>query len=604
MRNRKSRSPKSLSPDAPSGAAGGAAGSVAGILPARGDGSVAGILPARNAGVSPACCVVGRVGEFIDSQELLPAADAGVGARVLVAVSGGMDSVAMLEILRRLACEPARGYRLVVAHLNHMIRPGADEDARFVADLAGRHGLEAVIEREDVPAFARANRLGIEEAARTLRYRFLQRAAAGCACAAVAVAHHQDDNVETVLHRIIRGTHLQGLAGMAARRTLERGLAPFSSLENGACPRFSGETGLRSAVCGSAKKRGLAPANDAGASPLSASPLPGGPVLVRPLLCLTRGQIEGFCREARLTWRTDQSNADVSYRRNFIRHEVLPMLRRELNPGVDEAIARLAQSARQVEEYLAGAAGEVLRRAIVRQSAGEIVLDAAVVAPAGQLICSYIPRLVLERLGARMQDVGAEHLRQAACVLGGTLGSVNLPGCWRLRRDGLEITCQSLAGRTQAAQGRPQEVVQIAIPGRTGLPGGHSIDVRIEPFAPAAFELHRRSAASQKKVDGPGCGLYVEILDGDKISLPLVCRPRKAGDKFRPLGGRGSQSVSDFLTNLKLPPAQRRRVMCLCDQSGIVCLWPLRIADRVKVTPRTRQMIVVTGDGTVTDVGY
>jgi tRNA(Ile)-lysidine synthase len=124
------------------------------------------------------------------------------------------------------------------------------------------------------------------------------------------------------------------------------------------------------------------------------------------------------------------------------------------------------------------------------------------------------------------------------------------------------------------------EVVILECPGRTRLPDGREVLCRIEPFDPETFRRHCRGRP-------PG----EEILDADQVRGRLLCRPRRAGDRFVPLGAPGRQSVSDFLTNLKVPPAARDEIRCLCDELGIVYVAPYRIDDRVKVTDRTRDCL-------------
>lgn len=208
------------------------------------------------------------------------------GDRILAAVSGGVDSVAMLDALVRLA--PEEGFGLAVAHFNHGLRGAeADADEAYVAELARGYGLEFIAGRGDVAAAARAQRRGLEAAARKLRHEFLSAAAAQHGCAAIALGHTASDRVETVLLHLLRGTGVAGLQGM---RPVRR---PF----------------------------------------------------IRPLITLWRAQVEEYCRAAGLRWRTDETNVDTRrFLRNRIRHELLPMLEREYGPGVSEAILRSAEA--------------------------------------------------------------------------------------------------------------------------------------------------------------------------------------------------------------------------------------------------------------------
>ncbi len=224
------------------------------------------------------------------------------GAAVVVAVSGGVDSVTMLHVLHRLSAEPSRRYRLAVAHLDHGLREQAAADAQFVTELAQTLGLPYFARQYDVRAHARATGQGIEQAGRQLRYEFLLETAHQVQAGCVAAGHHADDNAETVLHRILRGTSLHGLKGISIRRKLQAG----DAVE-----------------------------------------------LVRPLLECRRSDIERYAHQEDVAWRQDASNADTNYRRNFIRHELLPAIRNKFNARADEALLRLADHAAEIDAFLA-----------------------------------------------------------------------------------------------------------------------------------------------------------------------------------------------------------------------------------------------------------
>ena len=238
-----------------------------------------------------------RTRQAIQRQGLVPA-----GESVLVGVSGGADSVALLVLLQRL--RQALGIRqLSMAHVHHGWRGAeADADAAFVVDLGQRWEIPVAVERVDAAAVAAAQRLSLEDAARRVRYAALARAAARFNARIVAVAHTRDDQAETVLMRLVRGSGLAGLAGMTPARPL------------------------------------------------------GGLRLVRPLLGVWRAEVEAFLRAEGIAVRQDSSNTDRTFLRNRIRHELLPLLERAYNPAVKDALARWADEAQADYAYLAQAA--------------------------------------------------------------------------------------------------------------------------------------------------------------------------------------------------------------------------------------------------------
>jgi tRNA(Ile)-lysidine synthase len=211
--------------------------------------------------------------------------------RIIIAVSGGPDSLCLADAA--LAVAPKHGLHPVIAHLDHGLRGEASRaDAEFVRAFAAERNVPCVVECADVRALAAERKLSIEVAAREARYAFLARAAEAHGASLVALAHHADDQAETVLFRLLRGTGLAGLRGMQPR-----------------------------------------------------GPLPGAPALIalRPLLRVTRAEIEQYCRECKLQPRRDATNDELHQARNRIRHELLPLLE-QYNPNIRSALTRLADT--------------------------------------------------------------------------------------------------------------------------------------------------------------------------------------------------------------------------------------------------------------------
>lgn len=241
---------------------------------------------------------------------------------LVVAVSGGPDSLALLHLLARLRA--SCGLTLHVAHLDHALREGSAADARFVQEQARLLDLPFTCRREDVHAYRARRKLGMEQAAREVRYAFLAQVASAAGAAAVALGHTADDQAETVLHHIIRGTGLRGLQGMERLSTL-----PTAQ---------------------------------------------GAPVtLFRPLLSVTREETEGLCRSLGLTPRTDPTNVETSHTRNFIRSRVLPLLH-EVNPRVRESLLRLSRTAALETADLESRAS-ALWPSLASQAPGVVKLD-------------------------------------------------------------------------------------------------------------------------------------------------------------------------------------------------------------------------------------
>jgi len=238
---------------------------------------------------------------------------------VVAAVSGGCDSVALLRALT--AVKAAGEGRICAAHLNHRLRPEADKDQRFVVDLCSRLGVECEVGHIDVGRAAAEEGEGIEAAARRCRYRFLQEAAGRFGARFVVTAHTADDQTETILHRIIRGTGIRGLGGMARVRTL------------------------------------------------------GHASLVRPLLGVRRAELIAYLDDLAQTHRHDSSNADRRFTRNRIRLELLPRLRERFNPEIDEAVRRLGSLAGEAQTVIDRLVDERFERCVSPDGPDAVAVD-------------------------------------------------------------------------------------------------------------------------------------------------------------------------------------------------------------------------------------
>lgn len=282
------------------------------------------------------------------------------GERVIVAVSGGADSVALLRVLvslRRPSAAPDACGELIVAHFNHRLRGDeSDDDARFVVELAGRLGLTCIEDSGETNLEARERGDGIEEAAREMRYRFLVGAARGLGARYIATAHTRDDQAETLLQRITRGTGLAGLGGIARAR------------------------GLDDATLG----------------------------LIRPMLSVRRSEVLEYLAALEQPYRNDSSNTDRAYTRNRVRHDLLPLLQRDYNPQIVDALARLATQADELREVARSLVEPLLAKVLSRSSSGSFELDCT------RLACEsrYLVREVLLRAwtdaGLPLQAMGFE----------------------------------------------------------------------------------------------------------------------------------------------------------------------------------------------------
>lgn len=289
------------------------------------------------------------------------------GSHVLVGVSGGCDSVALALLLLELS--EYGGFTIAgLAHLNHRLRPAADTDEVFCRELGKRLGVVVVTEAVDVPVSASASGLSIEDAARRIRYEFLERTAAALGADRVAVGHTQDDQAETFLMKLMRGAGLTGLAGIYPRRG----------------------------------------------------------IVVRPLLDVSRAELRVYLSDQGQTWVEDETNADLDNPRNRIRHRVLPELDRALGGSARPAMARSAALAREDGQWLNELADERYETLVTQTLDGRELDAAALAATPTPLRRRVLLRALRQVAGGR--EVTLEHVEAAMSVLAGGSGPVDVPG--------------------------------------------------------------------------------------------------------------------------------------------------------------------------------
>ena len=450
------------------------------------------------------------------------------GDSVVAGVSGGPDSVALLHMLVRLRRK--RRVRLCVAHLNHMTRGAeTDEEQAFVADLARRWRVKFFTQSVNVHALADARKVGLEEAARDIRYEFYADVAAQTGASRIALGHHADDNAETVLYRILRGTGVRGLAGIPPVRPLTRG----SEVK-----------------------------------------------IVRPLSDLTAAGILAYLKDHNLPSRFDSSNASLDFARNRIRLKILPELERRGNADIRRALARLARSAWQIDRWMQREVERLLEDAEALLKGGVWEFRPAWFASIPEPIATEVLREMLRRLDVRMGRFGREHFESIARLARAPKGSASLrlPDGVQMEKEQARVILRKGPAPAWRPPARP---IPMQVPGVTELPhyeGTVFAEVADGGLADLAPFLESK-------------GVHEEMLDYDMIESPLAVRSWRDGDRFRPLGAPGTRKLQDFMTDLKIPRAERKRIPIVTMSDRPIWLVGWRIADSVKVTSRTRRIL-------------
>lgn len=431
-------------------------------------------------------------------------------ALIVVGVSGGRDSIALLSLLHE------RKQPLIAAVFNHRLRPEAAEEQSFVEAFCRERGIRCLSGSADVSAYAAAQGLGIEAAARTLRYGFLFKAAEENGAAAVCTAHHANDRAETVLLHLLRGTGIDGLAA----------LRPYS-LPN----------------------------------PFSQS-IP----LIRPLLGVTRSQIDAYIAGKGLPFREDRSNADTAYTRNRIRAELIPTLERDYNPAIVSALCRLAESAAADSEILA--ADTEAARVRVMTAALPVTLSRTAYMAEAEGIRPRLLRLILPQVEAGFANLKALDEMIMSARVNEThpwMGDIQVT----IEGDRVCFLTNSMRMLNNYPQLSDGYVLQIA---------RHEVTKEDLPARIARAKADPMTA----------------FLDADRVVGKLCLRTAVPGERFMPCGSHGhSQKLSDFWVNRKLPKRCRAEYPVLADDAGILWLPGFMTSERAALREETRALLEV-----------
>ena len=499
------------------------------------------------------------------------------GSRIVAAVSGGADSMCLLEVLRKL--QPGAGFSLRVVHVHHGLRRSADEDLLYVSKFCEEAGIPFEAARVDAAGYAAEKGLSIEEAARLLRYEALEEAAErwdreaevageeaserrdkeaeaageeaaeqrhgeetsekkqpGCR---IAVAHHIEDQAETVLFNLVRGSRLTGLRGM----------------------------------------------------------LPVNGRIIRPLLMCSRAQIEEFLREKGISWREDETNEDIRYARNLLRREVMPLLK-QVNSGAVEHIAKAATEAAEAEELLRNETDRALAACCRVQTGGKAQQDPCCILSVPELmreeplIRRRVVYAVIAKTAGRKKDLQVVHV-QAVLQLAEKNGNGRLDVHGGVRVEKLYDKLLFSAGGAERAGGHGQgnsrarsiqlPAAETAVPGSiraTEAAGFRRWPMEAGEYSCRVFDFDGDLSAVPRKQ-------CTKWLDYDKIGAFPSFRTRREGDRITLDESGKSKSIARYMIDTKVPAELRGRIVL--PAAGSEILWiPAAAADPTQQTEEQR----------------
>ncbi|MFW6117993.1 MAG: tRNA lysidine(34) synthetase TilS [Chloroflexota bacterium] len=517
------------------------------------------------------------------------------GEIVVIAVSGGADSVCLLHILAEW--RKGLGIDLHVAHLNHQLRGTESEaDAKYVSDLAGSLGIPVTIDEHDVAAYRLGRNLSVEEAARELRYAFFARVAGEVGANRIAIGHTRDDQVETILMHILRGTGVNGLCG----------LAPCSPLVYNAHGRARD---LEAKPPTPLTPRVIASPDSSGR---------GNLLIIRPLLDITREETKSYCQEYQLDPRIDSSNVSLSFFRNRIRLQLLPQLR-QYNPSIDQALLRLAEIAKESSEFIEQQASGLWDE-VARQENNAIYLDRKQIASLPIALQRQLLRTTVTRLAGDTRDIEASHVEAARSLLDKPVGKrISLPHGIICQGGYDEIviamhyaarnrgTGDSAPNASALWSGGEAPGVSCPFPPLSGefrleLPGetvvsewkviasiirGREDEGRYIPFVSCHSERSGESPDDQSRLSQ----VFSADFDLHKTGTELFVRQRRPGDRFQPLGMDMPKKLQEFMVDAKIPRSWRGRIPIVCSPQQIIWVAGWRIDDRVKVNEASKEIL-------------
>ena len=451
------------------------------------------------------------------------------GDHLVVAVSGGPDSVALLRALILLSSEYR--LRLTTAHLNHGLRgTESEEEADFVRRISNEMGIACICKTADIRLLQCGKGQSLEEIGREERYRFLNDTADRCGARKIATGHHRDDQAETVLINLIRGSGLEGL-------------------------------------------KGIVPVRD--------------DRIIRPLLDVSKEEILDFLNHEGLAYRVDSSNLDPIYLRNRIRRDLIPDLKARYNPRIVSSLCHMAEIIRRDDDYLQTVTNQILHDWGITPGAADVHLPISSLLGLHKAIQGRIIKCLLEAATPSGKGIGFRHIEAVLALLRPPYHdrktSLDLPCliCVEKEEGALRI---SRRGHRQTRRDKRRDRIlptrysySVEVPGAVYIP---EIDrhIRIE-FVDNPGLLTMRSTPR------------VAFLDYARISPPLVLRNVKPGDRIEPLGLGETKKIKSYFIDRKIPRECRRRIPLLVDSRSILWIAGEMISDRVKVTEQTKKVL-------------
>jgi len=454
------------------------------------------------------------------------------GDTLLVGVSGGPDSVALVHIL--LALAPKFSFQVAIAHLNHCLRDDESErDEAFVVSLAEQLELPVHVERQDVRRYQKSRRLSLEEAARQVRYCFYHAIASKYGYEKIALGHHSDDNAELILMYLLRGSGPLGLSGIPPVRDDK---------------------------------------------------------IIRPLIDIKRTEIMDYIAVKGLDYVEDSFNRDLQYLRNKVRNRLIPELKAEYNPKLIDSLNRLAAIVDAEERWIESLIQPIFEKVIVFEEQGRMGLDISELNRQTIAVRRRLIRKAVLKVKGNLRRMAFAHVEAVVKLAqeGPESGVLDLPDRIRIsRQNDVLIMSREAQDLRHLANGpllslTPNYEYRLAKPGQIWI-------------KEAALKIRFSEIPVEHPSDWhpSGYGTGVAYFDMDKIHFPLVIRNFRPGDRFSPLGMTGRQKLKKFFIDHKVSRTERTKCPILLSRNKIIWVVGHRLDNAVKIGSQTRRILKV-----------
>jgi tRNA(Ile)-lysidine synthase len=444
--------------------------------------------------------------KFIDENQLIEKGD-----KILVALSGGADSVFLLSFLSKFR----NRFKIEVAafHLNHKLRgKSANADAKFCADFCKQNKIELISVEKDVKTYAKKMKVSVEEAGREIRYNELNIAANKIGYSKIATAHNASDNVETILLNFIKGTGIKGLAGIPIKRNN----------------------------------------------------------IIRPILCLTAEEIRKYLKAYQIPFRNDESNLDSDYERNFLRNEIIPKLKQRLNPRFEEKVSNTSKIISEINSFVEHQV-EQLSHKIVNYEGKVLRINTKRISKLDQSFLSvFLKSVIGNKFNTELSSENIYDLMEL--VFSQTGNEVHLKEKLVAKKDRDVLVVRKIfSNKSEKAFHKIKVGEKLEVDGKI---------ISINKVRRKMFKFTQDKS--------------VELVSGDSLRNSFEIRKWKAGDKFQPIGMKGTKKISDFLSDEKVSSINKNDQLVLTNSGKIVWVIGFRIDERFKVTSETKQILKLT----------